>query len=125
MESGAPLRHCGEYGLIAVTKFLEIAWSVAPAIGESLFRRAFGENPLQRAPMHVEAARGFRNVTTAQFVNALDVFPTHAIGGHWIFRRLDLSIVDSQQRGGDVIGVDRLRQIINGAELDGILGGRG
>ena len=67
--------------------------------------------------MHVEPARGFRDIAAAQFVDALDVLPAHAVGRHRIFRRLDLGVVLRQQRGDDVIGVDRLGEIIDGAEL--------
>ena len=54
-----------------------------------LARRAFGQNALQGAPVHVEPARGLRDVAAAQFVDALDVLPAHAVGRHRIFRRLD------------------------------------
>jgi hypothetical protein len=82
-----------------------------------LLRRALGEDALQRAPVHVEAARGFRDVPIAQFVNALDMLPADAVGRHWIFRRLDLSAVEREQGRGNIIGVDRLGEIVNGAEL--------
>jgi hypothetical protein len=32
---------------------------------QMLFRRPLGQNPLQGAAMHIEAPRGFRNVTPA------------------------------------------------------------
>ena len=67
--------------------------------------------------MHVEPARGLRNVAAAQFVDALDVLPAHAVGRHRIFRRLDLVVVVRQQSRRHVVGVDRLGQIIDGAEL--------
>src|SRR5579864_4482028 len=82
-----------------------------------LLRRAFGEDALQGAAMHVEAARGFRNVAAAQFVDTLDVLPAHAVRRHRIFRRLDLSVVEREQRGSDVVGIDRLGEIIDRAEL--------
>ena len=47
MESDAFVRDRRDYSLIAVIKFPKIAWSVA------LFRGAFGEYPLQGAPMHI------------------------------------------------------------------------
>ena len=52
-----------------------------------LFRRALRQDALQRAAVHVQAARGFRHVLAAEFVDALDVFPAHAVGRHRIFRR--------------------------------------
>ena len=89
-----------------------------------LFRRALGEDALQGAAVHVETTRGFRNVTTAQFVDALDVLPAHAVRRHRILRRLDLPVVERQQRRNDVVGIDRLGEVIDGAEFDRIHRGR-
>ena len=49
------------------------------AIGR-LLRRTLGQDALERAAMHVEAARGLRDVAAAELVDALDVLPTHPIG---------------------------------------------
>src|SRR5262249_36581992 len=51
-----------------------------------LLRRALGQNALQRAAVHVEAARRLGDVAPAKLVDALDVLPTHPIGRHRIFR---------------------------------------
>src|SRR5271155_495013 len=53
----------------------------APPLRYSL-RRTLGENALECAPMHVELARRFRDVSTARFADALNVLPAHAIGRH-------------------------------------------
>src|SRR5262249_33128983 len=82
-----------------------------------LLRRALRQDPLQGTPVHVETARGLRHVAPAQLVDALDVLPAHAIGRHWILRRLDLAAVEREQRGYDIVGVDRLGEIIDRAEL--------
>ena len=84
---------------------------------KELFGSVLSEDALQRAPMHLEAAGGFRNVAVAYFVNALDMLPAHTIGGHRIFRRLDLFVVDGEQGRSDIIGVDRLGEIIHRAKL--------
>src|SRR5436309_12243367 len=47
-------------------------------------RRALGEDALQRAAMHVQPARGLRDVAVAHLVNALDMLPAHAVGRHRI-----------------------------------------
>src|SRR6476619_197023 len=76
-------------------------------LGARLFRRALGEDALQGAAVHVEPARGFRDVAAAQFVDALNVLPAHAIRRHRIFRRLDLPVVERKQRRRHVVGIDR------------------
>jgi len=43
------------------------------------------QNPLQRAPVYIEPARGFRHVASAQFTNALDVLSTQAVGRYRVF----------------------------------------
>ena len=47
-------------------------------------RRALRENPLQGAAVHVEPPRGLGDVAVAHLVDALDVFPAHAIRRHRI-----------------------------------------
>ncbi len=75
------------------------------------------ENPLQRAPVHVQPARCFRDVAVAHLVDALDVLPAHAVGRHRIRRQLGLVSAGREQRGDDVVGVRRLREIIDRAHL--------
>ena len=70
--------------------------------------------------MHVEAARGFRDIAATQFINTLDVLPPNAIGRHRIFRRLNLYVVQCEQCRHDVVGVDGLGEIIDGAKLYGL-----
>ena len=74
--------------------------------------------------MHVEAARGLRDIAAAELVDALDVLPAHAIGRHRIFRWLDLAAVEGEQRRDHVVGVHRLREIIDRAELHRVHRGR-
>ena len=74
--------------------------------------------------MHVEPARRFRNIPAAQFIDALNVLPPHAVCRHRIFRRLDLLVVERKQRRDHVVGIDRLGEIVDGAELNGVHGGR-
>ena len=92
-------------------------------IGPPGTRGALGKFPLQGAAVHVEPARGFRNVAAAQFIDALDVFPAHAVRRHRIFRRPNLLMVDRQERGRDVVGIDRLGEKVHRAELHRIHGG--
>jgi len=46
----------------------------------SMSFRLLGQNALERAAMHVEAARGLGDVAAAELVDALDVLPAHPIG---------------------------------------------
>ena len=41
--------------------------------------------------MHVEAARSFRHVAPARFVDVLDMLPAHTIRRHRMLRRLGLA----------------------------------
>src|SRR5690554_1421441 len=45
------------------------------AVPKTLARSALGEDALQGAAVHVEAARGFRDIAITQLVNALNVLP--------------------------------------------------
>ena len=65
--------------------------------------------------MHIQSPRGFRNIVSAEFVNALNVFPTHAVRGHWIFRRLWLRSRRGEKGRHDIVGVGGFRQIVDGA----------
>ena len=60
--------------------------------------------------MHVEPARGFRDVAVAHLVDALDVLPAHAIRRHRIVRQFRLLGAAGQQRGDDVVGIGGLRR---------------
>jgi hypothetical protein len=54
------------------------------------------EDALQGAPMHLEAARGFRHVALAQFEDPLDVLPAHPVGRHRVFGRLRRAVILGQ-----------------------------
>src|SRR5258707_1209767 len=58
--------------------------------GGRLLGGALGENPLQRAAVHVEAPCRFGDIAAAQFIDALDVLPPHAVGRHRICGRFGL-----------------------------------
>ena len=58
--------------------------------------------------MHVEPSRGLRNVAVAHLVDALDVFPAHAVGRHRVVRQLGFLGAACQQRGDEVVGVGGL-----------------
>ena len=79
---------CGFQGMPAEIAGAEFAGSHALKLSA---RAALGENPLQGAAVHVQAPRGFGHIVAAQFIDALDMLPAHAVGGHRIFRRLGLA----------------------------------
>src|SRR5579884_631889 len=81
-------------------------------------RRLLGQNALECAPVHIEAARGLRDIAAANLVNPLDMLPPHAVGGHRIFRQLWLVLARCHQSIEDLIGIGGLCQIIEGSELD-------
>src|SRR5512145_2200397 len=62
------------------------------AVHNASARRAFGQDALQGAPVHVEAPRRLADIVAAQFVDALDVLPADAVGAHRVFRRLGLVV---------------------------------
>ena len=101
----------------------DVVAALVRATGRKLPRRAFRQNPLQGAAVHVEPPGGFGDVAVAHFVDALDVFPAHAVRRHRIFRRGSLGLGIRQQRGDDFIGIRRLGKIIERAELHGGDGG--
>src|SRR5260370_40402286 len=57
---------------------------------QELPRRAFCEDALQGAAMHVQPPRGFGDGTVAHLVDAMDVLPAHTIRRHRIVRQLGL-----------------------------------
>src|SRR5579863_3529450 len=81
-------------------------------------RRALGENALQSAPVHRELARGFRDIAIAGLVDALNMLPADAIGGHRMLGALRTIAAGRHQRGENLVGVDRLGEIVESAELD-------
>ena len=55
--------------------------------------------------MHVEPSRRFGNIAIAGFINALNMFPAHAIRRHRIVRQLGLLGATREQGGNDIVGV--------------------
>src|ERR1700760_3680809 len=76
-------------------------------------RRALGQDPLQGPAVHVEPARRLRDVAIAHFIDALDVFPAHAVRRHRVLRRLGFFRAGRQQCSDDVIGIGGLGEIID------------
>ena len=72
-------------------------------VRRKLPRRAFGENALQGAAMHGEAARRLGHVAAAQFIDPLDMLPAHAIGRHRVFRKFRLVMGDGHQGVVDLV----------------------
>ena len=68
-------------------------------MASGLLRGALGENALQRAAVHAQAAGGFRHVAVAQFVNPLDVLPANPVGRHRMLGRRGLGLPAGHQRG--------------------------
>src|SRR5690606_2398353 len=89
------------------------------ATAGALLWRALGKDTLQRTPVHVETASGFRNVAIAELIHALDMFPPHTIGRHRVFGRGWLVVRWSQQRVGHFVSIGRLCQIVYGTKLHG------
>src|SRR5437588_5840 len=95
------------------------SYDVAPPEGESLRdtaaaldrsrkrspRRPLCQDPLQRAPVHVQAARRFRDVAAAELIDPLNMFPAHTVGRHGMLRQLDLAAVAHHQSRGNVVGM--------------------
>src|SRR4051812_7339948 len=52
------------------------------AINSMLFGRVLAQDTLQGAAVHVEPARGFRDVAVALLEDPLNVFPAHPVGRH-------------------------------------------
>ena len=53
--------------------------------------------------MHVETPRGLGDVPVAHFIDALNMFPAHAIGRHRVFGRRDPFTACTRQSGVDVV----------------------
>src|SRR5438552_1448549 len=76
------------------------------------------QDALQRAAVHLETPRGFRDVALAQLEDALDMLPAHPVGRHRVlggFRRLALA---REQRALDRVGIGRFRQVIERPGFD-------
>ncbi len=67
--------------------------------------------------MHVEAASGFRDVAVAKLIDALNMLPTHAVRRHGVLGRIGLVAFLGEKSRLDRVGVGRLCQIIDSAEL--------
>jgi hypothetical protein len=65
--------------------------------------------------VHVQTPRGFRDVTTAQFIDALDVFPADAVRRHRILWRFSFATVRHKQGAANVIGIYWLGEIVDRA----------
>src|ERR1700692_1094092 len=74
----------------------------------TLSRRAFRQNALQGAAMHVQPSCGFGDVAVAHLVDALDVLPAHPVRRHRILRRLGLLRAAGKQGGDDIVGIGGL-----------------
>src|SRR5262245_54749700 len=81
--------------------------------------RAFCQDALQRAAVHVEPARRLGHVAVAQLINPLDMLPANAVSGHWVLGWWRFFIGRSQQRIGDLVRIGRLGQVVDGAKLNG------
>ena len=84
-------RLVGTFGFVL---YAVVAFAYGYAWSGNLFRRALGEDSLQGASVHAQTPRGFRDVTTAQFIDALDVFPADAIRCHRILWRFNSPFVE-------------------------------
>src|SRR5258708_8762005 len=76
---------------------------------QCLLGGALGENPLQRAAVHVEASGRLGDIAAAQFVDALDVLPPPPVGRHRISRRFGLLAVERGERRRSVTPLARVR----------------
>src|SRR5260370_10882921 len=93
---------------------LSRSWTVISARASVFAGGVLAQDALQGAPVHVEAARGLRDVAVALLEDALDMLPAHAVGRHRIAgRRRQLATVRGQ-RLLDGIGIGRLGQIVDG-----------
>jgi hypothetical protein len=67
--------------------------------------------------MHIEAARGLRNVSPASLMNLLDMLQAHIGWRHGVPWRLSFAAQWRLQRGDNVVRIHRFRKIVDGAEL--------
>jgi hypothetical protein len=74
--------------------------------------------------MHIEAARGFRNVSPASLVNLVDMLQPHNSRRHRAPWRLSFAAQWRSQRGDNVIRIHRFRKIVDGAEFSRLHGSR-
>jgi len=57
------------------------------------------QDTLQRASVHVELARCFRNIVTTQLVDMLNVLATNAVGGHRLCVRNSIFVWSARGKG--------------------------
>ena len=72
--------------------------------------------------MHIEAARGLRNVSPASLMNLLNMLQPHK--RHGALWRLSFSAQRRRQRGNNVIRIHRFRKIVDRAEFSCLHGSR-
>ena len=72
---------------------------------------------MQRAAVHAQAAGGLGDVAITLLIDALDVFPPDAIGGHRELWRGWQQAITGQQRGFNYVGVCGLGQVVVRAQL--------
>jgi hypothetical protein len=80
--------------------------------------------PLQCSSMHIEAARGLRNVSPAGLMNLLDMLQAHIGWRHGALWRLSFAAQWSLQCRDNVIRIHRFRKIVDGAEFSCLHGSR-
>src|SRR6202047_5445647 len=109
---------------------ISISWSrslskksVYSLLRPDLTWRLFRQNALQRAPVHVETARRFRDIAAAKLVNPLNMLPPHPVGRHWIFWEFGRIVAGGHESIENFVGIDWLGQIIESPELYGGHGG--
>ena len=68
--------------------------------------------------MHVQAARRLRDIAITQFINALNMFPPHAVCRHRIVGWRRKCIAPRQKCIGNIIGVGGFRKIVRRTDLD-------
>src|SRR5262245_35253388 len=76
-------------------------------------RRVLGEDPLQGATVHLEAAGSLRNIAIAEFEDSLDMLPADPVGRHRVFGGLGGPVLMGEQRALDRIGIGRFRQVVD------------
>ena len=69
------------------TAVVSVIWVDAGDLHTCSLGRALGQDALQGATVHVEAAGSLGDVAVAQLIDALDMLPADAVGRHRIFRR--------------------------------------
>src|SRR5262249_14324166 len=87
-------------------------------------RGALGDDTLQRMAMNAQPSCRLRNIAAAELVDALDVLPAHAVIRHRILGELGDLARPGLQRRAYFVGVGGLGQVIDGAELHRVYGGR-